>query len=487
MVIAPNATLALHSAQSPLSVFLALFGLVVVGQSLIASRLPSSGGVKYINVTCAFGGLFTIAIGLLGGSVILPESENWISPQLISVGIAVFFLILSVFGLRVGQGLLRRRVGLDPRAERSEGEGKDISAPLPDNRNSEKEVDEEAYRFEALVRGSKDAVIGVDEDGRVWHWNPAAQDLFRVTSQSIIGQPLSELQVVPGSDLWRELVTLRSFPYESSQRELEVLRGDGSILPVWVSISALPCRDGGTSGFGLIARDMSEKRRIEERVSEALIQKNLVLKELHHRVKNNLQLICSLLRLQSKETTDEQALGLFRSSEERIRTLALVHDRLYRSPSFSSISFAECLRDLVDQLVRGIKGLPLGFEVAFDLDEVELPIDSAITCALIANELVAERLKPGIRENVGEFTLRVFLKRHGQSLQLGLWDNGREVCEPTASPGGYSLGLNLVRALLKQVGGELEVVQSDGVLFTTKIPSSVFVDKCLAVHNGSSR
>jgi len=487
--IASNSVQGLPFAEAETRLSLLVLGALVCFQSFLrcqvgasrGAREPSSWFRRTINVACALGGIASLSLGLFGTG-----ARDYLRqiPAPIQGGSFVVGGILAVWALfnsKGAAGLWKREpLRLDP------GSPPDQSKVEGDGPADNGDLSQEAFRFEALVRASKDGVIGVDQDGKVWHWNPAAQELFKVASQDMIGRPLSDLKVYPAGDLWQELTSLQTFPYESSQRELEVARGDGSIVPVWFSISAFPRLEGGRGGFGLIARDMSEKRRIEERVSEALIQKNLILKELHHRVKNNLQLICSLLRLQAKETADEQALKLFRSSEERIRALAVVHDRLYRSPSFSSISFAECLRDLVDQIVRGVKGLPPGFEVDFQLDEVDLPIDSAITCALVANELVAERLKSAVHKHLEGFALRVFLKKDGESLRLGLWDNGCEVSDSTARSNGGSLGLSLVRALLKQVRGELEINQFDGVLFTVTLPESIFVDQSRGPAHRSS-
>jgi two-component sensor histidine kinase len=226
---------------------------------------------------------------------------------------------------------------------------------------------------------------------------------------------------------------------------------------------------------------MSDKKAVEERISAALVEKEALLKEVHHRVKNNLQLICSLLRLQSKEATDDAALRLFRKSEERIRTLALVHDRLYRSASLSTINFGEYLHDLVAQLIRTGNSSQMPIDVEYSVVDLEFPIDTAITCGLIVNELVTNSMKHSKTEDEAR-KLRVGLGRRGDEVVISVWDNGTIPLSPGVVAESASLGLSLVRTLSRQLGGSVTVTQDGGVQFEVTIPAAVLKAKDGASH-----
>jgi PAS domain S-box-containing protein len=337
----------------------------------------------------------------------------------------------------------------------------------------------EAFRFAALVRTSPDAVIGVNEDGTIWHWNPAAEELCKRRAEDVIGKSLETVPVGPSGNLWRETQRVVGLPYLKAQGEAALVTGDGSIVPVSFSVSRLSEESGG--GFAIIARNMSDKKAVEERISAALVEKEALLKEVHHRVKNNLQLICSLLRLQSKEATDDAALRLFRKSEERIRTLALVHDRLYRSASLSTINFGEYLHDLVAQLIRTGNSSQMPIDVEYSVVDLEFPIDTAITCGLIVNELVTNSMKHSKAEDEAR-KLRVGLGRRGDEVVISVWDNGTTPLSPGVVAESASLGLSLVRTLSRQLGGSVTVTQDGGVQFEVTIPAAALKAKDGASH-----
>jgi two-component sensor histidine kinase len=226
---------------------------------------------------------------------------------------------------------------------------------------------------------------------------------------------------------------------------------------------------------------MSDKKAVEEKISTALVEKEALLKEVHHRVKNNLQLICSLLRLQAKEAADEAGLRLFRKSEERIRSLALVHEKLYRSESLSTINFGGYLHDLVAQLVRSSSSSLAPIEVEYSVMDLQFPIDTAITCGLIVNELVTNSMKHAKSEG-SVMRLRVGLQRQDEDVFISVWDNGTSPVAPNVIEDSVSLGLSLVRTLTRQLGGAVKVSQDEGVAFTVRLPATVLKPKEGAAH-----
>lgn len=396
--------------------------------------------------------------------------EEWVGVGVLAVTVGVilpWLLYRFFFSKKAIESLTEGIEETKRSAQLAQAEREVLSQRYAESADALRMSIERAYRFAALVESSRDAVIGVNEDGTVWQWNASAEALFKRASLDMVGASIASVPVSPSGDLWREILRLSSPPFLRGFDEISVIAGDGATLPVWISVSKVPSSPGSASGFAIVARDLTEKKRVEETISAALAEKNLLLKEVHHRVKNNLQLICSLLRLQSKEAADKEALVLFRKSEDRIRSLALVHERLYRSDNLSTLDFGGYVRDLVGQLVRSAEAGGAKVSVDYDVDAILFPVDNAITCGLIVHELVANSLKH--REGP-DIKLRVGLWRTSSAITFSVWDDGTRPIDPNLFEGATTLGLKLVRSLAHQLGGSIGVNQEEGTEFKIELP-----------------
>ena len=239
---------------------------------------------------------------------------------------------------------------------------------------------------------------------------------------------------------------------------------------VWVHGEArlIPDESGRPLLLQGVAFDITESKRAEEIVKSSLREKELLLKEIHHRVKNNLQITSSLLRLQAAKIADAAVRQLLRESQDRIRSMALVHEMLYRSQDLARVDFPQYVRALVPQLFRSYNA---GGRVRYrvELDEIVFGVDLAVPCGLIINELVANALKhafPGDRR--GEICVRMRLEQ--DRYRLSVEDDG------IGFPAGLdfsqtgTLGLQLVRTLTEQVGGRLQQKVGQGTAFVIDLP-----------------
>jgi two-component sensor histidine kinase len=207
-----------------------------------------------------------------------------------------------------------------------------------------------------------------------------------------------------------------------------------------------------------------ERKRDEERLRASLHEKEVLLKEVQHRVKNNLQVIASLLNLQSKHVQDEQAQQVLKESQNRIRAMALVHQKLYQSPDLGKISFAQYIRELATQLFRsfGIRSNTVSLRVR--AHDVFLEVDTAIPCALIINELVSNSLKHAFPSGrTGEICID-FRSDQGR-LTLTVSDDGVGLPPEAEFPNTQSLGWQLVSALTDQLDARLELRNGSGTTF----------------------
>ena len=210
-----------------------------------------------------------------------------------------------------------------------------------------------------------------------------------------------------------------------------------------------------------IAYDITERKEIDRAIRSALKEKEVLLQEVHHRVKNNLQVISSMLNLQKSFVKDPETLNLLEESTNRIATMSFIHESLYRNTDFANISFAEYLQRLSANLIQSYSrsGCEVVLQTVFD--EVYLSLEQAIPCGLITNELVSNSLKYAFPDRAqGTITLRI---QHveGGAVELEVSDDGVGLPPGMDFAKNDSLGVYLVQALTEQIDGELVVTSVD--------------------------
>ncbi len=220
----------------------------------------------------------------------------------------------------------------------------------------------------------------------------------------------------------------------------------------------------------VLGQQVSERIEAERRMGEALAEKEVLLREIHHRVKNNLQVIYGLLSLQSRDLQDERALALLEDSRQRVKTMAIVHETLYQSPDLSGASAPVFVQSLTENILSVFRPAHTALQIRTQVDPIELSLDQAVPTGLIINELVTNAVKyafPGDRAGV----IRVELRALGTDrLELCVCDDG------VGLPGGLdirateSLGLKLVVALAAQLQGSLEMERTDGTRCYIRFP-----------------
>ncbi|HMK54561.1 MAG TPA: PAS domain S-box protein [Methanobacteriaceae archaeon] len=205
-----------------------------------------------------------------------------------------------------------------------------------------------------------------------------------------------------------------------------------------------------------------QNKRAEDQIKTSLNEKEVLLQEIHHRVKNNMQIISSLLNLQTQYVDDEAA-DVLKESQNRVRSMAIIHEKLYQSRDFSRINFAEYIEKLVTDLFYSYAIDEERIKPVIIVDDVKLGIETAIPCGLIVNELVSNSLKYAFPEGDGE--LLVDLHRVDDEFQLTVADTGVGLPTDLNISDSPSLGLKLVESLVIQLDGELLIDRSEGVAF----------------------
>jgi len=204
-----------------------------------------------------------------------------------------------------------------------------------------------------------------------------------------------------------------------------------------------------------------------EKLEASLREKELLLQEVHHRVNNNFQVICSLLSMQSENVADPVVASALRDSQKRIQSMAMIHAMLYASGNLKDIDFAEYTRLLAAEVSRSYGPDPDRIRLLFDLESIALEIGVAIPCGLILNELLSNAFKYAF-PNGRRGDVRVSLEQQEGSIRLSVEDNGVGLPEGLAASEASSLGLCIVRTLTKQLGGSMEIASGEGARFVLK-------------------
>ena len=211
--------------------------------------------------------------------------------------------------------------------------------------------------------------------------------------------------------------------------------------------------------------DITERKQAEKHLKESVQEKEILLKEIHHRVKNNLQVISSLLNLQANRVTDARTLQALGDSQARVRSMALIHEKLYQSQSLARIDFGEYVKSLATDLFRSYQRNFKGIRLNVQVDEVTLGLDQAVSCGLILNELMTNALKYAFPDGRNG-TIWVELRANSEHvLSLRVADDGVGIPADVDVLKTDSLGLQLVNSLVGQLDGNLELERSNGTTF----------------------
>lgn len=329
---------------------------------------------------------------------------------------------------------------------------------------------EAEHRFRLLIEKSSAVTTLIDRDGAIRYASPAIQQVFGYGPEELAGA--SGFQFVAEEhreEAKRLLEKLLRHPDHPVTLQLRVRRKDGSWR--WVeAIGRNLLHDPGVQAIVVNSRDITERRQAEEQVRAALKEKEILLKEIHHRVKNNLQVISSLLSLQVETVKDEAILEVFRESQNRVRAMALIHESLYGTGDLARIDMRGYFTRLGGHLLRSYGLRPEAIELDLDVEDVALSIDAMVPCGLIMNELVSNAVKhacAGGRQGRIRISLHHGPERH---LTLQVSDTGPGFPSEFNLEGAESLGLRLVNALTRQLHGTLTIAHGLGASVTVTFP-----------------
>ena len=365
--------------------------------------------------------------------------------------------------------------------EGSEREFESFMENITDRVEAEKALRESEEKFRVLAETAPAAIV-VYQGEKFVYVNPAAVRLFGYGDAELLGMKFWEWAHPDNRTMVMDLgmARQRGEPVPT-QYEHRFVNKSGEAGWVMVSAGSITYR-GNPAGIATFI-DITENKRAEERMRAALAEKVVLIKEVHHRVKNNLQIISSLLELQSDYIEGDDSKRYIRESQDRIRSMALVHEQLYKSEDLSVIDFALYVDELVMSLYRSSVVDQDKIRTDVEVRDIELGIDEAIPCGLIINELVSNSLKhafPGNRR--GSISIRGTLDEEGY-VCLMVSDTGIGLPPGFNLATSESLGLQIVSLLTKQLHGMLEIRGDNGMV----VMHTVQIDSGNVTEDGENR
>jgi PAS domain S-box-containing protein len=367
--------------------------------------------------------------------------------------------------------------------EASNEEVRAISETLQQNYDelarSQEALAESEERVRSILESAAEAIYGIDNDGNCTFYNPACARLTGYTEPGeLIGKNMHTLLHNHGPDgkpIAQEQCRIAQAYHEGKGIHFEdevYWRADGTSFPV--EIWAYPqIKDGIVTGMVITFFDITERKQMEEEIKRNLGEKEMLLKEIHHRVKNNMQVISGLLLIQSQTLKDDNVRVLFGEAMNRIKSIALVHEQLYRSDNLSQIEYGGYLRKMFGPLFESYKADARRIAMVIEAENIMVTIEKAVPCSLIVNELMSNSLKyafPGDRK--GEIRIRFSLDESGENYILDYSDNGIGMPEGFVPGKTGSLGTTLINGLTRQLKGTLTLDRdSPGVHYHITFPA----------------
>lgn len=334
---------------------------------------------------------------------------------------------------------------------------------ITDQKKVEQQLIKNEKRFKALVQDGSDLLAIVDKNGVYRYVSPTSENILGIKPGHFIGKNL--LEFIHEKDKSKIIRVIKNLP-EMKRFKIPLIRfRDVNYNWRWLETTITNMMsDPSVEGYVANSRDITERVNQQEKLQESLEEKEVLLSEIHHRVKNNLAIISGILQLQAYDEENTEVLERLYDSIFRIQTMASIHELLYQTDSFSRLMFSEIIAKLINGIDETLSG-DKEIDIQISQDEYELNINQAIPCALIINEVVTNIYKHAFKERK-EGSMKVQIREENSYLFLNIQDDGIGLPEGLNAKESTSLGMNIIRILSTQLEAEYNFSSSpNGTVF----------------------
>jgi PAS domain S-box-containing protein len=462
--------------------------------------LPGSDGVRRyyayqkLHLAPAAPPYMTVIVGLPDATVLAPARQSLLENLFLlglatALALAVAFFIggpviagrlnrIADTAARIGQGDRLARTGLP---HSTSGIGK-VAASLDAMAGQLAASDAQRDRALCALRDSQQRLAHITASMPDWIWETdevgcyvyvgdKIKDSLGYEAGELVGKTVFDLYP-PGEEAAMRPVITATLEARQPIRDFINWRvaADGSRRCLMCNAVPWYDEDGTFRGYRGVSKDMTQWVEADRAVRASLAEKEILLKEIHHRVKNNLQIISSLLYLQSEQVSDPVALESFQVSRNRIASMALVHEEIYRSADLSRIRLDTYIQDLLPKIF-GQSCQTAPFDIDCRLAPVTVPIEQAVPAGLVVNELLTNAHKHAFRHSP-QARLRVTLTEKDSTVEVAIADNGPGLPPDFDLENTGTLGMQLVCNLTRQLGGTVSAHNDGGAVFTLRFPTA---------------
>jgi len=335
-------------------------------------------------------------------------------------------------------------------------------------------------KLSEVLESTGEGIFGVDNDLKCTFINRSALEMLGYSINECLGKNMHEF--IHCIEVNGKICNLNECPLiktvkngkTSNTSEVMLERKNKTSFPIEYSSHPI-VENGLVTGTVVTFTEITERKKVLEQIEGSLREKEVLLREIHHRVKNNLQIISSLLNLQAGSTDDKKANEILEESKNRVKSMALIHEKLYQTKNFSSLDIHEFIEELIKNLFSSYGIVTSNVKTDLSIDKINLNSDQAVYLGLLVNELVSNSLKHAFKSTLHDDTVagqkRIFIgiqkkSDNGYSIKIG--DNGCGFPENIDFKNTESLGLQLVMSLVKQLDGEISLNNNMGTEFLIK-------------------
>lgn len=324
----------------------------------------------------------------------------------------------------------------------------------------------ELEKLSLVASRTDNAILIASPNGKIEWVNDGFIHLIGTNKENVINKTLSEINVYSNID-----EEIRAVIKNQHSRIFESHVTINHIQNLWISSTLTPIYDdeGTLKKLVLVDSNITKSKNLQKQIEASLMEKDVLLKEIHHRVKNNLQIIISLLNLQTGYIKDEVTLKAVKDGQSRVRSMALVHEKFYQSDELSEINFGDYIEKLCHFLYQSYGDKTDRIDLQIKGDKQGLDMDTAMPCALLVNEIVSNAYKYAFPDQK-KGTIQIVFKKLNGKMFLLIQDDGVGFPDEYDLEKSESLGMQLIQALTNQLDGELKVSRENGTSFEISFP-----------------